>query len=100
MMRAPDVAAFLRLTARRLRSVGDVHRRWLVVAGAAGCAAPGRGRVSFDENDILVVSCRANRPASEDGLQLGAVKRPRILTVRIAREPADRWGAVEEPGRR
>ena len=72
----------------------------MIGEGSLECTAPGRGRVSFDENDILVVSCRANRPASEDGLQLGAVKRPRILTVRIAREPADRWGAVEEPGRR
>ena len=99
MMRAPDVAAFLRLTARRLRSVGDVHRRWLVVAGAAGCAAPGRGRVSFDENDILVVSCRANRP-SERRWPSAWRRETTMHPVRIAREPADTWGAVEEPGRR
>src|SRR5438874_4969045 len=39
-------------------------------------------------------------PASEDGVQLGGVKRPSILTFRIAREPAQTSGAVEEPGRR
>ena len=39
-------------------------------------------------------------PASEDGVQLGSMKRPCVLTVRIAREPAETSGAVEEPGRR
>ena len=39
-------------------------------------------------------------PASEDGVQLGGVKRPCVLTVRIACEPAETSGAVEEPGRR
>ena len=39
-------------------------------------------------------------PASEDGVQLGGVKRPCVLTFRIARKPAEPSGAVEEPGRR
>ena len=39
------------------------------------------------------------RQASEDGVQLGGVKRPCVLTVRIAGEPAETSGAVEEPGR-
>src|SRR5580700_6858674 len=47
---------------------------------------------------LLVVARTA--PASEDGVQLGGVKRPCVLTVRIAREPAEASGAVEEPGRR
>src|SRR5580704_15941109 len=47
---------------------------------------------------LLVVARTA--PASEDGVQLGGVKRPCVLTVRIAREPAETSGAVEEPGRR
>src|SRR6202045_5182635 len=47
---------------------------------------------------LLVVARTA--PASEDGVQLGSVKRPCVLTVRIAREPAETSGAVEEPGRR
>ena len=40
------------------------------------------------------------RQASEDGAQLGGVKRPRVLIVRIAGEPAETSGAVEEPGSR
>ena len=36
-------------------------------------------------------------PASEDGVQLGGVKGPCVLTVR---EPVETSGAVEEPGRR
>src|SRR5271169_7085267 len=35
-------------------------------------------------------------PASEDGVQLGGVKRPCVLTVRIACEPAETLGKVEE----
>jgi hypothetical protein len=46
----------------------------------------------------LVVARTA--PTSEDGVQLSGVKRPRILTVRIAREPAETSGAIEEPGPR
>src|SRR5271155_353282 len=65
-------------------------------------AAPGRGGVSFGEHDVrgvdLVVARTA--PASEDGVQLGGVKRPCVLTVRIAHEPAETSGAFEEPGRR
>jgi hypothetical protein len=49
-------------------------------------------------SSLLVVTRTA--PASEDGVQLGGVKRPSVLTVRIAREPAETSGAVEEPGRR
>jgi hypothetical protein len=47
---------------------------------------------------LLVVARTA--PASEDGVQLGGVKRPRVLTVRIARKPAETSGAIEEPGPR
>src|SRR6516164_10062860 len=61
-------------------------------------APPGRGRVGLGEHDVLVVARTA--PASEDGVQLGRVKRPSVLTVRIAREPAETSGAVEEPRRR
>jgi len=46
---------------------------------------------------LLVVARTA--PVSEDGVQLGGVKRPCVLTVRIAREAAETAGAVEEPGR-
>src|ERR1700693_1314653 len=49
-------------------------------------------------SSLLVVARTA--PASEDGVQLGGVKRPCVLTVRIAREAAETSGAVEEPGRR
>src|ERR1700694_3351176 len=47
---------------------------------------------------LLVVARIA--PASEAGVQLGGVKRPCVLAVRIAREPAETSGAIEEPGRR
>src|SRR5271168_4716760 len=65
-------------------------------------AAPGRGGVSFGEHDVRGVNLVVARtaPASEDGVQLGGVKRPCVLTVRIAHEPAETSGAVEEPGRR
>jgi hypothetical protein len=36
-------------------------------------------------------------PASEDGVQLSGVKRPRVLTVRVAREPTETSGAIKEP---
>src|SRR5262249_17932684 len=49
-------------------------------------------------SSLLVVARTA--PASEDGVQLGGVKRPSVLTVRIAPEPAEASGTVEEPGRR
>src|SRR5208282_6694013 len=63
---------------------------------------PGRGGVSFGEHDFRGVSLVVARtaPASEAGVQLGSMKRPCVLTVRIAREPAETSGAVEEPGRR
>jgi hypothetical protein len=44
---------------------------------------------------LLVVARTA--PAREDGVQLGGVKRPRVLTVRIAREPSETSGAIKEP---
>gem|GEM_PF-3729797 len=47
---------------------------------------------------LLVVARTA--PASEDGVQLGGVKRPPVLTVRIAREPSETSGAIKEPGPR
>src|ERR1700731_1029750 len=47
---------------------------------------------------LLVVARTA--PAREDGVQLGGVKRPRVLTVRIAREPSETSGAIKEPGPR
>jgi len=59
----------------------------------------GVGLISVNMMSSLLVVART-APASEDGVQLGGVKRPCILTVRIAREPADTSGAVEEPGRR
>src|SRR6202011_426326 len=49
-------------------------------------------------SSLLVVA--RTGPASEDGVQLGGVKRPRVLTVRIAREPAETSGAIKEPGPR
>src|SRR6266446_7870929 len=49
-------------------------------------------------SSLLVVARTA--PASEDGVQLGGVKRPCVLTVRGPREPAETSGAAEEPGRR
>src|ERR1700730_15872424 len=49
-------------------------------------------------SSLLVVARTA--PASEDGVQLGGVKRPCVLPVRIAREPTEPPGAVEEAGRR
>jgi hypothetical protein len=36
-------------------------------------------------------------PASEDSVQLSGVKRPRVLTVRVAREPTETSGAIKEP---
>ena len=45
---------------------------------------------------LLVVARTA--PPSKDGVQLGGVKRPCVLAVRIAREPAETSSAVEEPG--
>src|ERR1700730_5823887 len=47
---------------------------------------------------LLVVARTA--PASEDGVELGGMKRPRVLTVRIAREPSETSGAIKEPGPR
>jgi hypothetical protein len=37
---------------------------------------------------------------SIDGVQLCGAKRPRLLAIRVAREPTETPGAVEEPGRR
>src|SRR5271154_260057 len=66
----------------------SVWRPWLRV-----------GLISVNRMSSLSVVTRT-APASEDGVQLGGVKRPCVLTVRIAREPAEASGAVEEPGRR
>ena len=46
-------------------------------------------------SSLFVVARTA--PASEDGVQLGGVKSPRVLTVRIACEPAETSGAIKEP---
>src|SRR5271165_5440759 len=61
----------------------------------------GRGLVSVNMNvrGVSLVVART-APASGDGVQLGSMKRPCVLTVRIVREPAEASGAVEEPGRR
>ncbi len=59
----------------------------------------GVGLVSVNMMSSLLVVARTT-PASENGVQLGGVKRPCVLTVRIAPEPAETSGAVEEPGRR
>jgi hypothetical protein len=58
---------------------------------SAQSAASGKGRVSSVNgmSSSLVVARTA--PASEDGVQLGGVKRPCVLTVR---EPAETSGAV------
>jgi hypothetical protein len=56
----------------------------------------GGGFVSVNMMSSLLVVARI-APASEDGVQLGHVKRPCVLTVR---EPAETSGAVQEPRRR
>ena len=48
-------------------------------------------------HDVLLLVVARTAPASEDGVQLGGVKRPRVLTARIAREPAETSGAIKEP---
>src|SRR5580704_18002868 len=63
-------------------------------------AASARGWINFGEHESSLLVVARVAPASEDGVQLGGVKRPCVLTVRIAREPAETSGAVEEPGRR
>jgi len=72
-----------------------------VIGGGPDSPLPrlGGGLVSVNMMFSLLVVART-APASEDGVQLGGVKRPCVLTVRIAREPAETSGAVEEPGRR
>ena len=45
-------------------------------------------------SSLLVVARTA--PASKDSVQLGGVKDPRVLTVRIAAEPAETLGAIKE----
>src|SRR5450631_1338472 len=56
----------------------------------------GVGLVSVSMMSSLLVVART-APASEDGIHLVGVKRPRVPTVRIAREPAETSGAIEEP---
>ena len=70
-----------------------------MIGGGSGQSA-GRGRVSFGDRDVRVLVIARTAPASQDGVQLGGVKRPCVLTVRIAREPAETSGALEESGRR
>src|SRR5882757_10360331 len=65
--------------------------------GSAQSAASGKGRVSSVNRMSSSLIVARTAPASEDGVQLGGVKRPCVLTVR---EPAETSGAVEEPGRR
>ena len=73
---------------------------WAIIDGILSWLAPVTGRiVSVSMMASLLVVART-APASEDGVQLAGVKRPRVLTVRIAGEPAETSGAVEEPGRR
>ena len=50
--------------------------------------------VSFGEHDASLLVVARTAPASEDGVQLGGVKRPRVLT---AREPSETSGAIKEP---
>jgi hypothetical protein len=57
------------------------------------------GLVSVRMMSSLLVVARTV-PESEDGVQLGGVKSPRVPTVRIAHEPAETSGAIEEPGPR
>jgi hypothetical protein len=59
----------------------------------------GVGLVSLTMMRLLLAVART-APASKDGVQLGGVKRPSVLTFWIARVPAQTSGAVEEPGRR
>ena len=70
-------------------------------AGGLDSPSPrlGGGLVSVNMMSSLLVVARA-APASEDGVQLRGVKRPCVLAIRLAREPAETSGAVEEPGRR
>jgi hypothetical protein len=72
------------------------------VIGAALDSLPPRlwvGLISVNMMSPLLVVART-APTSEEGVQLGGVKRSCVLTVRIAREAAETSGAVEEPGRR
>ena len=57
------------------------------------------GLVSVSMMSSLSVVART-APAGEEGVQLSGVKRPCILTIWIAREPAETPGAIEEPGPR
>src|SRR5260370_28119135 len=65
--------------------------------GSAQSAASGKGRVSSVNRMSSSLGVARTAPASEDGVQLGCVKRPCVLTVR---EPAETARAVEEPSRR
>src|SRR6266852_238696 len=49
---------------------------------------------------LFVILVARSAPASEDGVQLGGMKRPCVLTIRIAPEAAETSGEVEEPARR
>jgi len=58
---------------------------------------PRIGLVSLNMMSSRLAGART-APASEDDAQLGGVKRPGVLSFRIAREPAQTSGAVEQPG--
>src|SRR5580693_4068215 len=60
-------------------------------------AASGKGWVSSVNRMSSSLAVARTAPASEDGVQLGGVKCPCVLTVR---EPPETFGVVEEPGRR
>lgn len=49
-------------------------------------------------SSLLVAACTT--PERKNGVQLHGVKRRRVRTVRITREPAETSGAIEEPGAR
>ena len=59
------------------------RERAVVIGGGSGqSAAPGRGRVSFADHDVLAVSCRANRPSEQrrrSARRRETTKRPDLL---------------------
>jgi hypothetical protein len=74
--------------------------RPVVIGERSGQSAPARDPINFGERESSLLVVARTAPASEDGIQLGGVKRPCVLTVRITRESTETSGAVEEPGRR
>src|SRR5258708_18685326 len=71
--------------------------KWGLRSASPRCA----GRVSFGEHQMSSLSVVVRTaPAGEDGVQLSGMKRPIVLTVGVASEPAQTSGAVEKPRRR